>query len=67
MNTAFLELRGKRFEVKAGQTLKHALEKSGVSSQTVLALRQGELLTEDEILQPGETVRLVAVISGGAR
>jgi sulfur carrier protein ThiS len=31
----------------------------------VLATREGELITDDEILRPGETIRLVAVISGG--
>jgi len=63
---ARLELRGQVFEVKAGQTLYHALEKLGIAPQTVLPVRAGELITEDEILQDGETVKLVAVVSGGA-
>jgi len=33
--------------------------------ETVLATRDGELILDDEILQDGEEVRLVAVISGG--
>jgi len=61
-----LVLRGKEFEVKAGMTLFHALEKIGVNAETVLAIRNGELITEDELLHEGEVIKLVAVISGGS-
>jgi sulfur carrier protein ThiS len=32
----------------------------------VLATRNGELIPEDEILNPGDVIKLVAVISGGS-
>lgn len=60
-----LILRGKEYEVKAGMTVCHALEKIGVQPETVLVTRQGKLITEDEILNEGEIIKLVAVISGG--
>ncbi len=65
METVKLILRGKEYEVKAGMTLRDALAKLGINRETVLATRQGELITDDEVLKPGETIRLVAVISGG--
>ena len=42
-----------------------ALKKCEILPESVIATRQGEIITEDEILHDGETVRLVAVISGG--
>lgn len=63
--TAKLILRGKVYEVKSGTTVQYALEKAGVNSETVLATRDGELITDDEILREGDVIKLVAVISGG--
>ena len=60
-----LVLREKEFRVKSGSTLLAALGKADILPESVLATRQGELILEDEILQDGEVVKLVAVISGG--
>jgi sulfur carrier protein len=60
-----LILRKKTYEVRAGMTLRSALEKIGVLPESVLALREGEIIPDDEILREGETIRLIAVISGG--
>jgi len=64
--TTKLILRGKEYEVKSGTTVRHALEKIGVNSEAVLATRNGELLTDDEIVNEGDIIKLVAVISGGS-
>ena len=58
-------LREKEFEVRAGMTLLSALEKCGILSESVIATREGELILEDEILNEGDEIKLVAVISGG--
>jgi sulfur carrier protein len=63
--SAKLILRGKEFEAKSGSTVRHALEKIGVTPESVLATRDGELITDDEVLKEGDVVKLVAVISGG--
>jgi sulfur carrier protein ThiS len=60
-----LIFRDKEFEVKPGMTLLSALEKCGILPEAVIATREGELILEDEILQDGEMIKLVAVISGG--
>lgn len=60
-----LILRDKEYEVKPGMTLRHSLEKIDVPGEAVLASRDGEMITDDEILRDGEVIRLVSVISGG--
>ncbi len=62
-----LILRDKTFEVKPGMTLLSSLEKCDILPESVIATRDGELILEDEILKDGDVVKLVAVISGGAR
>jgi thiamine biosynthesis protein ThiS len=61
-----LVLRNKEFEVKAGMALLDALKKCSIIPESVIATRNGELITEDEILKDGDVVKLVAVISGGS-
>ena len=63
--TVKLVLRGKEYEVKPGMTLLDSLKKAGILPEGVIAVRNGEMIVEDEILKDGETVKLVAVISGG--
>lgn len=62
---AKLILRGKTYEVKAGMSLLDALKKINIVPESVVAVRGGEMITDDEILRPGDEVKLVAVISGG--
>jgi sulfur carrier protein ThiS len=59
--------RGKEYLVPAGSTLRDALKKIGVSPEAVLAVLNGQLVTDDTILQADTTLKLVAVISGGAQ
>jgi sulfur carrier protein ThiS len=61
-----LILRDKEYEVKPGMTLLSSLEKCGILSESVIATRDGELILDDEILQNGDVIKLVAVISGGS-
>jgi sulfur carrier protein ThiS len=62
-----LRLRDKEYEVRAGMTVRDALVQIGIEPESVIPTRQGELITDDEILVDGERIRLVAVISGGSR
>jgi sulfur carrier protein ThiS len=64
--TAKLILRKKEYEVRAGMTLLDALKRSNIVPESVIATRDGELITEDEILKDGDVIKLIAVISGGA-
>ncbi len=63
--TAKLILRDQEYEVRSGMTVQHALQKIGVLPEAVIVTRDGELITEDEIIHEGDIIKLVAVISGG--
>jgi len=62
-----LILRAKEYEIKPGMTLLSALEKSNINPESVIATRDGEIIVDDEILQDGQVIKLVQVISGGSR
>jgi sulfur carrier protein ThiS len=64
-NTATIVLRNKKYEVKAGSTILAALNKLEILPESIICVRDGELVTEDVMLKPGETIKLVSVISGG--
>ena len=63
--TTTIILRDQKYEVKAGSTLLAALNKLEILAESVICVRDGELITEDTILRNGETIKLVSVISGG--
>lgn len=63
--TAKLILRDQEYEVKHGMTVQHALAHIDIPPESVLATRDGKLITDDELLQDGDTIKLITVISGG--
>jgi sulfur carrier protein ThiS len=65
MMAVTLVLRSKEYQVKPGMTLRAALRKIGIQSEAVLATRQSQMITDDVILNDGDVIKLIAVISGG--
>jgi sulfur carrier protein ThiS len=63
--TAKLILRDKEYEVRPGMALVDALKKNNIVPESVIAIRDGEMITDDEILRAGDVIKLIAVISGG--
>jgi sulfur carrier protein ThiS len=61
-----LVLREKTYEVKAGMNLLSALKKCDIVPESVVATLNGEMILDDEILNDGNEVKLISVISGGA-
>jgi sulfur carrier protein ThiS len=57
--------RDKVWELKGRTTVRDAIKKVGLHPQAVLAIRDGKLITDDVIISGDETVRLIAVVSGG--
>jgi len=62
-----LRLRKQEFEVDPGVTVREALIQHSIQPDTVIPIRDGELVAENEVIREGETIRLVPVISGGGR
>ncbi len=49
----------------AGKSVKELLAQLSINPETVLVLRNNEVLTEEETLNEGEELFLLSVISGG--
>ncbi len=62
-----LIVRKKEYQLDGTLTVREALEKLDLSPETHLVVRAGELLNEREPLKDGDVVKVVPVISGGAR
>jgi sulfur carrier protein ThiS len=57
--------RDKSWEVKAGSTVRHIIQKADLNPESVLAVQNGKLINEETLTQEGDVIKLVAVISGG--
>ena len=62
---AILILRKKEYDIRHGMTIRAALLKLGIQPEAVLPTREGELVSEEDILKNGDVIQLVSVISGG--
>ena len=58
-------LRGKEWELRPGMTVRSAILKLGLDPEAMLAVRDGQLINEATLTRDGDTIKLVAVISGG--
>ncbi|MBI9047543.1 MAG: MoaD/ThiS family protein [Anaerolineaceae bacterium] len=61
-----IKLRKKIFTVEKSTSVKKTLKMIGLNPESYLVIRDGELITEDELLKPGDEIKLVSVISGGS-
>lgn len=57
--------RDKKWDVKAGSTVRDVILKAGLNPEGVLAVRDGKLINEATLTEDGDTIKLVAVVSGG--
>ena len=58
-------LRRDTWKVGAGITVRDAIRKAGQQPESVLALLNGQLVHEEAILEEGDALKLIAVITGG--
>lgn len=63
--TVTLRYRRETFTVRPGMTVRKAILQVGLNPETVLATKDGALVTDEVVLEPGDQIRLVATISGG--
>ena len=66
INSLTAVLRGKEISLPGNLFVHQALKRMGLNSESVLVVRDGEVITEDTLLRPGDTIRIVPVISGGS-
>jgi len=57
--------RDQSWEFDRAMTVKQIVQQTGLLPGTVLALRNGKLITEDQMVYPQEEIKLVAIVSGG--
>ena len=57
--------RNQTFTVRPGMTVEEAIVACGLNPEAILATRDGKLVTEEVTLRPGDTLKLLATISGG--
>jgi len=62
---AALLLRGKTISCRSKIPLRKAMKQNHISASAHLAVRAGELITDDEMVKPGDLIELIPVISGG--
>ena len=61
-----LIIRKKEYEVQAELTVHQAIRSIGLQPEAYLAMRDGEMIVETEVLHEGDIVKLIAVIAGGS-
>jgi sulfur carrier protein ThiS len=57
--------RDEKWKLDGRRRVRDAIVEVGLLPQTVLAVREGRLLTGDVMLEESDQVKLVGVISGG--
>jgi len=62
---ATLLLRGKNIVCRSNIPLRKAMKEKNISVSDHLAVRAGELITDDEMVKTGDLIELIPVISGG--
>jgi len=62
---AAIKLHNKTFPCRSNIPVWRALEEQGLSRSGHLVIRESQLITDDEIIRPGEVLEIIPVISGG--
>ena len=65
METANITYIKQVHQFAAGMTVRSAIEKLGLDPSTVIAVRAKRVINDQTILEPGDEIKLVNVISGG--
>jgi len=63
--SAKIIFRKKEYEIRPGTTILTALKRLNIRPEAVIPTKNGELILEDDIIEEGDVIKLVGVISGG--
>lgn len=64
--TIVVTIRKQEFEFEGTHTIRQIMEKLSLSLEAYLAVKDGELLNENDVARDGDKIQLIAVISGGS-
>ena len=62
-----IKLRDEEYSLPGDLTLLQVFKRLRFNAESYLAVRDGEIITEDRLIKDGDVVKLVPVISGGRR
>ena len=62
---AILTLRGESIPCRSGTPLWKAMKENNILVSAHLAIRNGTMITDDEMIKLGDVIELIPVISGG--
>ena len=57
--------RNQEWELKGQTSVRRVIKNIGLNPEAVLAVLNGELVTDDRIVAQDDTLKLIAVVSGG--
>lgn len=57
--------RDREWELKGQTSVRRVIKNVGLNPEAVLAVLNGELVTDDRIVAQDDTLKLIAVVSGG--
>ncbi len=57
--------RDRSWQVKPGSTVRHIIEQADLNPESILVVRNGRLVNEATLTEDNDTIKLVAVVSGG--
>lgn len=60
-----LILEGKKFEIGKRERVRDLLKRLNLNPEAYLVVRNGSLVTEDEIVSDEDEIKLIRVVSGG--
>lgn len=58
--------RDQHWDIPGPIVVRELIERVGLTPATVLAVRHGQLVLDSVVLEDGEEIRLIAVITGGS-
>ncbi len=59
--------RDQHWDIPGPIVVRDLIERVGLTPATVLAVRQGQLVLDSAVVEDGDAIRLIAVITGGSR
>ena len=61
----FIDKSGEKKEILFDGPVHELLDKLGINKESVIVVREGELLTHDDLLKDSDSVKIMSVVSGG--